>query len=110
MQIRINTSKCFFFFSKVVFAVGTYFADCPSLLALLRLGVGFYLVSMLLCQYVYIMEIVGPSRRTFAAKVQDFFWDIGDVACFTLAYLIRDWRLLTLVSTLIIVPFLLCWR
>ncbi|XP_031561203.1 organic cation transporter protein-like [Actinia tenebrosa] len=93
-----------------VSSIGTYFADCPSLLALLRLFVGFFLVSLMLCQYVYIIEIVGPRRRTFSGKIQDFFWDFGDVISFLLAYLIRDWRMLTLISTLIIIPFILCWR
>lgn len=95
---------------QFVFAIATFFADCPSLLALLRMGVGFFLVPIMLCEYVFVLEIVGPKWRTFCGKFQDFFWDFGDITCFLFGYFIRDWRWLSLGTTLTIIPFLLCWR
>ncbi|KAK3752717.1 hypothetical protein QZH41_018692 [Actinostola sp. cb2023] len=73
--------------------------DSLSLFALLRFGAGFSLVGVMVTQYVYVLELVGPSKRTMAGKVTDFGWVLG--ACFTvmLAYLIREWRLLLLVGS-----------
>ena len=67
-------------------------------------------MAIMLCQYVYIMEIVGPKWRTFGGKAQDVFWDIGDVVNFVMAYFIRDWRMLILGSTMFILPYMLSWR
>ncbi|XP_032229103.1 organic cation transporter protein [Nematostella vectensis] len=93
-----------------ILSFGTFFADCPSLLALLRFGVGFALASVMVCQYVYVIELVGPKARTMSGKVQDFFWDLGDILSFTCAYFIREWRMLILCVTLFFVPFFFFWR
>ncbi|XP_032230207.2 organic cation transporter protein isoform X2 [Nematostella vectensis] len=94
----------------LILSFGTAFADCLSLLAFLRFGVGVAHVSVMVCQYVYVIELVGPKTRTMSGKVQDLFWDIGDVMTFVCAYFIREWRMLILCCTLFFVPFFLFWR
>lgn len=84
--------------------------DCLSLFLLLRFGSGFSIAGVMLTQYVYVMELVGPSKRTQSGKVTDFGWVLG--ACFTamLGYLIREWRVLLLVGSAPGLLFLLTFK
>ncbi|EDO41936.1 predicted protein [Nematostella vectensis] len=102
--------KCIFFFSAflTVFGGASSFVHHPVAFAVLRVFVGISLTSVMLTQFVYVMEIVGPRYRTMASNVMDIFWYGG--ACFLIlfAYLLPAWRWLSLVYTLpiaLILPF-----
>ncbi|XP_048583116.1 organic cation transporter protein isoform X2 [Nematostella vectensis] len=97
-------------FIMIVCSAASSFADCLSLFALLRFGVGFSVTGLMLTQYVYVLELVGPTKRTAAGKVTDFFWVIGACATCLLGYLIRDWRILLLVGSLPAVVFFFFWK
>ncbi|XP_020914882.1 organic cation transporter protein [Exaiptasia diaphana] len=91
------------YLSLVIMVIGTgaaAAADCLSLFSFLRFFMGFSVAGIMLSQYVYILELVGPSKRTMAGKLTDFGWVVG--ACYTvmLAYFIRDWRILLIVASL----------
>ena len=85
-------------------------ADCFSLFAIFRFGTGFAVAGAMLTQYVYVLELVGPSKRTMAGKVTDFGWVLGACVTVMLAYLIRTWRLLLLVGSLPGLLFLLAYK
>ncbi|KXJ28982.1 Organic cation transporter protein [Exaiptasia diaphana] len=86
--------------SEVIGTGAAAAADCLSLFSFLRFFMGFSVAGIMLSQYVYILELVGPSKRTMAGKLTDFGWVVG--ACYTvmLAYFIRDWRILLIVASL----------
>lgn len=95
---------------QAIFTGAAAAADCLSLFSILRFGMGFSVAGSMLGQYVYVLELVGPSKRTMAGKVTDFGWVLG--ACFTamLAYFIRDWRILLVVTSIIAAVFLFTFR
>ncbi|XP_031557646.1 organic cation transporter-like protein [Actinia tenebrosa] len=84
----------------ILFGVGSSFANSIPLLIFLRFFVGFSLAGCMLTQFVYIVEMVGPNKRTHAGKAQGSFWKFGAWAVVLLAYFVRDWRLHILIGSL----------
>ena len=66
--------------------------------------------GVIMSSYVLVMEIVGRSARSFAGLAIAMFFSFGCALLAILAYLIREWRTLSLVSTLSGLLFLLLWR
>ena len=66
--------------------------------------------GVIMSSYVLVMEIVGCSARSFAGLAIAVFFSFGCALLAILAYLIREWRTLSLVSTLSGLLFLLLWR
>ena len=104
--------SCFVLFLcfQVVFAVGSAFADCLSLFAVLRFVVGASVTGLTLSQYVFTLELVGPSKRTMGGKLQDFYWVAAGSITALFAYLIRDWSHLIIACSLPGLLLFLFWR
>ena len=51
------------------------------------------IVTWLLCCWPG-MEIVGPSKRTFAGMAIEFVWCAGEALLLLMAYFVRNWRYL----------------
>lgn len=76
----------------------------------LRFFVGFSLAGCMLTQFVYIVETVGPNKRTHAGKAHGSFWKFGAWGVVLLAYFVRDWRFHVLFGSLTgIVFFFFIW-
>ena len=76
----------------------------------LRFFVGLFLAGCMLTQFVYIVELVGPNKRTHAGKAQGLFWKFGSWAAVLIAYFFRDWRKNIMVGSLTgIVFFFFIW-
>ena len=84
-------------------------ADCLSLFSLFRFGAGAGCAGQLLVRYVYCMEMVVTAKRTAAGFVSNAFLSVGMLVLALLAFLIRDWRHLMLVSSLMSAPLMLFW-
>ena len=84
-------------------------ADCLSLFSLFRFGAGAGTAGQVLVRYVYCMEMVLNTDRTAAGFVSNVFLSIGYFVLALLAFLIRDWRHLMLVSSLLSAPLMLFW-
>lgn len=80
------------------------------LFTILRFGTGASLTGLYVTQFVYDLEIVGPSYRTLVSQSQIFVWVIGDCGVALLAYYIKDWRTLLLVISCPHVLFIFLWR
>ncbi|XP_048582229.1 organic cation transporter protein isoform X2 [Nematostella vectensis] len=93
-----------------VAGVGSACVDCVSFFAFLRFVVGFGLTGVMLSEYVYLAEMVGPKRRTLIAVLFALFGGAADIFFVLIAYLIRAWRTLLLVYTVPAFAVLLCWR
>ncbi|XP_031564540.1 organic cation transporter protein-like [Actinia tenebrosa] len=94
----------------VVVGVASSFADCLSLLGLLRFFVGFFLASFMLSAYIYAIELLGPNRRAMGGQINHVFWSPGYCVTALWAYFIRDWRYLVLGTTLPPILFFLAWK
>ncbi|XP_071956990.1 solute carrier family 22 member 1-like [Antedon mediterranea] len=56
--------------------------------------------------FVYVTEIVGPSKRAMVATLVTVYWCFGYMLLAVMAYFVRSWNILTLVINLVFVPFL----
>ncbi|CAH1786247.1 unnamed protein product [Owenia fusiformis] len=57
--------------------------------------------------YVLVLEIVNQKWRLFAAVVSGLYWPFGYMTLAGIAYLIRDWRYLTIAVASINVPYVI---
>ncbi|XP_046582115.1 organic cation transporter protein-like [Haliotis rubra] len=77
--------------------------------AVLNFMIGFTGMAMFMLTFVLAMEFVGPSRRTFAGVVVEYFWTVGLFLLTGLAYLIRQWRHLRLALGIPPILFVTYW-
>ena len=58
-------------------------------------------------QFVLLTEFANPENRSFMANTLWYSWSLSLVALAGIAYLVRDWSTLALVTAVPGVPFLL---
>ncbi|EDO40054.1 predicted protein, partial [Nematostella vectensis] len=68
------------------------FVDSVPLFAFLQLCVGFGQMGTTLALFVYGIELVGPTWRTLAGNINNYYWELSGLLGILLAYYIRDWR------------------
>ncbi|XP_063404468.1 organic cation transporter protein-like [Mytilus trossulus] len=86
--------------------IGLTFVTDYMVFVVLRCVSGFAVGGLLGTGFVLGMEIVGPTKRSWAGLVFEFFWAAGAMILALAAYLIRDWRHLNLVMSVPPVLFL----
>lgn len=86
--------------------IGLTFVTDYMIFVVLRCVSGFAVGGLLGTGFVLGMEIVGPTKRSWAGLVFEFFWAAGAMILALAAYLIRDWRHLNLVMSVPPVLFL----
>lgn len=92
------------------FSLSASFADCLSFFTFLRFCGGAAITGLFVGHYCYILELVGPSYRTMAGKVQDFFWVTGACIMVLIAHLVRNWRHVLLIASFPPGFFYLLWK
>ena len=93
-----------------VFSVLSGLAPGFYFFVLFRIVFAFFSIGIGLGSYSIFMEITGISQRTFAGLAVHVFSAVGYVVLAVTAYLIRDWRALSVVTGLTGFLFLLLWR
>ncbi|XP_077976908.1 organic cation transporter protein-like [Glandiceps talaboti] len=90
---------------------GTACAFSPNIIAytLFRLIVGACMTGSFLVAFVLATELVGPGKRAFAGIFIEFFFSFGYMLLALLAYLIREWWILQLATTLPCILFITYW-
>ena len=78
--------------------------------AFFRVAIGFFSAGLFLSNYAIFMEITGISQRTFVGMAVHAFFGVGCLVLAVMAYLIRDWRALSVIAGLAGFLFLLLWR
>ncbi|XP_033115700.1 organic cation transporter protein-like, partial [Anneissia japonica] len=90
-----------------IFGIATVFAPGYWWFTILRALVGFANMGIFLIAFIIGTELVGPSKRTFAGIVIEFYFASGYMILALLAFLIREWRYLQLAITLPLVLYFL---
>ncbi|KAJ7388482.1 hypothetical protein OS493_037392, partial [Desmophyllum pertusum] len=72
--------------------------------------VGFGLAGAMLSHYVFVMELVGPSKRTAAGNIGYFYYNGFQMLFFLIAYFERDWRILIMAVTLPAILLFPFWK
>ncbi|XP_041351234.1 organic cation transporter protein-like [Gigantopelta aegis] len=91
--------KVAFMLSVVVHAgvcIGTSFVTNFYVFMAIRFFVGASSAGLFMGAFVIGMELVGPSKRTFAGIVIEIFWCLGLFTVGGVAYALRDWHHLQL--------------
>lgn len=102
--------KCIFVSNAVMLlsGVASSFVRNIPLFAVLRFVSGFGLTGVMLSLYIYGLELVGPSIRTAAGNMTYFFYNGYQMLLVLIAYYVRSWRTLVLITTapaILIFPF-----
>ncbi|XP_074612948.1 organic cation transporter protein-like isoform X2 [Acropora palmata] len=102
--------KCIFVSNAVMLlsGVASSFVHNIPLFAVLRFVSGFGLTGVMLSLYIYGLELVGPSIRTAAGNMTYFFYNGYQMLLVLIAYYVRSWRTLVLITTtpaILIFPF-----
>ncbi|XP_078357827.1 organic cation transporter protein-like [Oculina patagonica] len=102
--------KCIFVSNAVMVIAGiaSAFVHSIPLFAVLRFILGFSLTGVMLSQYIYVMELVGPSKRTAAGNLEFLFHNGFQPTFVLIAYFLREWRwliLTTIVPAVLLFPF-----
>jgi len=53
-----------------------------------------------LIDYVTVLEMTGPRKRTVSMTIKSFFWPSGVMVLSLFSYFIRDWNWLQLATTI----------
>ncbi|KAK3752711.1 hypothetical protein QZH41_018678, partial [Actinostola sp. cb2023] len=86
--------------SEIVASVCSVFADCISLLGLLRFLIGFGAGGNQTAHFTFILELLGPKYRSLASTLYQGYFASGFHVFNLFAYFMRDWRPLVLMSSL----------
>ncbi|XP_067038000.1 organic cation transporter protein-like isoform X2 [Acropora muricata] len=102
--------KCIFVSNAIMLLSGVVssFVHNIPLFAFLRFLSGFGLSGVLLSHYIYSMELVGPSIRTAAGNISYFFYNGYQILLVLIAYYVRSWRtllLITMAPAVLVYPF-----
>ncbi|XP_063925688.1 beta-alanine transporter [Zophobas morio] len=105
IQDGIGRKPSFFIylFIQSVFGMATAFATNFTAWTIFRMGVGFTVPAILSTPYVLAIEIVGPRHRTLVTILVNIAYSLALVALAIIVWVIREWHLLALATT---VPFL----
>ncbi|XP_046572491.1 organic cation transporter protein-like [Haliotis rubra] len=76
--------------------IGTAFSPNFVAFVIFRFFNGASSITLLISSFVFVLELVGPSKRTLAGVINKLFWCSGLFMVGGFAYFIRDWHLLQL--------------
>jgi len=98
----------FFGFLCALFSLLSAFPNVYWLFALFRLLVGIAIGGGGMCTFVLVAELVGPRHRSLMGTSLWYCWTLSLIALAGVAYLVRDWRKLCIVTgapALVVVVF-----
>ena len=83
----------------LLFSFVMAFAKVFWIVAVCRFIVGFFEVGCLLSMFVLATELVGPEKRALAGIVVWFYFTAALMILGLIAYFVRDWRTLLILSS-----------
>jgi len=89
----------------VLFNAVSAFATSYGLYVMAKFCVGFFCAGNILSMFVLGNELVGPSKRGIVGVTMQAFFSLGIMGFAYIAYLVQHWRQLTLLISLIGLPF-----
>ena len=98
------------FTGLVIFGFASSFAPTYKIYTLLRFLTGFWIGGEILSAFVLATELIGPSYRGFAGTMAQCFFTTGLLILPIVAYLVRDWRTLSVLLSLPFCVFILFFR
>ncbi|XP_071451578.1 beta-alanine transporter [Hetaerina americana] len=111
IQDTLGRRPAFFIylFINCLFGIATAFAQDFTTWTVFRFGVGFTVPAILGTPYVLAIEMVGPTKRTMCSIFSNIAYSLALVALAAVVYLVRDWRDLSLATSLPFLSFFIWW-
>lgn len=91
---------------QVIFIVGTAVAPTFWIFLIFRFLIGTSIGGVMLCCFVLFIELSGKSFRPYVMGLEEVSFILGYFTLPIIAYFIREWRYLQLVTS---VPWVLTW-
>lgn len=109
---RFGRRKTYFISVALSAASGLGYSLAPNyyIFLLFRFLVALNLAGVILSSFVLSMEIVGAEDRTYAGLMTSGIFGFSYPLLAGLAYVIPNWRLIGVVSSIALLPLLLLWR
>ncbi|KAG8233990.1 hypothetical protein J437_LFUL014451 [Ladona fulva] len=111
VQDTLGRHPAFFIYLSIesLFGIATAFAQDFTTWTIFRFGVGFTVPAILGTPYVLAIEMVGPTKRTTCTILSNIAYSLALVALAAVVYVVRDWRSLSLATTLPFLTFFMFW-
>ncbi|XP_046396902.1 beta-alanine transporter [Ischnura elegans] len=111
IQDTLGRRPAFFIylFINCLFGIATAFAQDFTTWTVFRFGVGFTVPAILGTPYVLAIEMVGPTKRTMCSIFSNIAYSLALVALAAVVYYVRDWRHLSLATSVPFLTFFLWW-
>ncbi|XP_055857978.1 solute carrier family 22 member 6-A-like isoform X2 [Episyrphus balteatus] len=87
-------------YGQALMAYAQYAAQSFLVFCAFRMMQGFFIQGLQTCTYTLILEYCPSRYRTICSTLWELNWTLGLILLSGASYLIRDWRLLTLVLTI----------
>ncbi|XP_020913714.1 organic cation transporter protein [Exaiptasia diaphana] len=87
-------------FIVILSSVCSVFADCVSLLGVLRFMIGIGSGGIQASHFTLGLELLGPKHRSLYSVIYQIYFTAGYFVFNFFAYFVRDWRLLILMNSL----------
>ena len=98
------------FLGVILTGIGYGLSTGFFMFAMSRILFGVMSQAISVAGYSLLLEVVGASKRTIVATLNQLSFPVGVCILVVLAYFIRSWRNLCAVISLIGIIFLLMWR
>ncbi|XP_037118116.1 solute carrier family 22 member 7-like [Syngnathus acus] len=98
------------YLSGMLFALASAFATSFLMFAVLRFLTGFCMTGIVIVSLVLCVEWVDIEHRKTVGILDSFSWTFGSICFVPIAYLVNDWRWLTVAVTLPILFGVFTWR
>ncbi|KAA0202783.1 hypothetical protein HAZT_HAZT010465 [Hyalella azteca] len=95
--------------TEQVFALATAAAPTYEWWLACRFFVGLTIPAIYQIPFIISMELVGPNYRSFVTVLTCFFYVSGMMILSGVAYLVRDWQLLCVVTSLPFFTYIIYW-
>ncbi|XP_077427248.1 solute carrier family 22 member 7-like [Vanacampus margaritifer] len=105
-RIMLMTS----YLSGMLFALASAFATSFLMFAVLRFLTGFCLTGIVIVSLVLCVEWVDIEHRKMVGIMDSLSWTFGSICFVPIAYLVKDWRWLTISVTLPVILGIFTWR
>ncbi|XP_057699007.1 solute carrier family 22 member 7-like isoform X2 [Corythoichthys intestinalis] len=98
------------YLSGMLFALTSAFATSFLMFAVLRFLTGLCMTGIVIVSAVLCVEWVDIEHRKLVGLIDSFSWTFGSICFVAFAYLVTDWRWLTISVTLPVILGIISWR
>ncbi|CAK9290216.1 unnamed protein product [Gordionus sp. m RMFG-2023] len=94
---------------ELLFGILIIYSSNIYMFIICQFAIGLTIASIFDIPFVSSIELVGPTKRAFITILMCFTYACGVVIFATIAYFVRDWKILTLIVDIPFIAFYIYW-